>query len=151
MTLELILKYLSVIGSSAFRFTLGPIGGYLLKIPLPATVILTVIGMMCTVITLSLLGKKVRPYFRRFSPPGPLHTPKNRRKVRLWRRYGMWGVAFLTPIVLSPIGGTLIAVSFGEKVSRILYTMLIAGIFWSIIFSIVVYTLGEEILRWVGR
>lgn len=107
--------------------------------------------MMCTVIVLSLLGKKVRPYFRRFSKPGPLHTPRNRRKVKLWRKYGMWGVAFLTPLMLSPIGGTLIAVSFGEKFSRILITMLVAGIIWSIAFSVLVYSLGEEILRWIGR
>jgi small neutral amino acid transporter SnatA (MarC family) len=107
--------------------------------------------MMTTVCVLSILGKKARPYFRRFSSPGHLHTPKNRRKVKLWRKYGMWGVAFLTPLVLSPIGGTLVAVSFGEKISRIIYTMLIAGFLWAIVFSVTIYTLGEEILRFLGR
>ena len=38
----------------------------------------------------------------------------NRRKVTLWRKYGIIGVALFTPLFLTPIGGTLVANAFGD-------------------------------------
>jgi ABC-type sulfate transport system permease subunit len=51
----------------------------------------------------------------------------------------MIGVAMLTPVILSPIGGTIIAVSFGEDKWRIFIYMLLSSILWSLILSVIFY------------
>jgi hypothetical protein len=63
--------------------------------------------------------------------------------VNIWRKYGLKGVAFFTPILLTPIGGTILAVSFGESKGKIFLYMLCSAIFWGIILSVAVHYFGE--------
>ena len=56
--------------------------------------------------------------------------------MRVWRRTGIWGVAFLTPILLSPLGGSGIAVALGVPKEKIILAMLISGIFWGLTFCL---------------
>lgn len=53
----------------------------------------------------------------------------------------MWGISFFTPLLFTPIGGTLIAVSFGEKVKNIIYKMFVFCVFWTLFFTFSVYFL----------
>jgi hypothetical protein len=55
--------------------------------------------------------------------------------VRFWLRYGLKGLAFLTPVVFSPIVGTLLAISFGESKQRVIRYMLFASLFWAFALS----------------
>lgn len=53
------------------------------------------------------------------------------------------GIAFLTPLILTPIGGTVVLTSFGVAKKKILFTMLVSALFWSIIFGLSI----EELLK----
>ncbi len=57
------------------------------------------------------------------------------RWARLWERYGLWGVAFLTPPILSPPLGTAIALAFGTPRPHIVARMTLAMIFWGFFFA----------------
>ena len=139
-----LLKYISVIVTSMFKFLIGPPVGYQLDLSFLESFLLTTLGMMAGVIVFTFLGRQIKIHiYDRFIRPKQLFTPRNRRIVRVWRKYGLLGIAFLTPIFLSPPGGTLIAVSFGEKRRRIFLYMFVSGAFWSFIEVALIYFFGN--------
>jgi hypothetical protein len=52
----------------------------------------------------------------------------------------------LTPVVLTPIGGTLLAVSSGSPKEKIIIYMLVSASFWSVVISLLIYFFGNEVL-----
>ncbi|MEY4030016.1 MAG: hypothetical protein RJA90_1215, partial [Bacteroidota bacterium] len=72
-----------------------------------------------------------------------LFTVANRRKVRVWSKYGILGVSFLTPVILSPIGGALIANAFGEKKYKIFLWMTVMALGWGFIMTYAVFELSH--------
>jgi uncharacterized membrane protein len=143
-----IAKYLTVYLISTIKFIGGPLAGVAAGLSWGETFIFTVLGMMTTVLLLSLLGENARKrLFKRLNKKKKLFTPKNRRLVRMWRKYGLKGVAFLTPIFLSPIIGTVMAISFGEPVKRIFFYMLGSALFWGVIFSLFINELHALIFQ----
>jgi hypothetical protein len=75
---------------------------------------------------------------RRRKPDYAAKVQKNFRKVRrilrIWHRFGIYGIAALTPPLLSPPVGTLIAVAFHASTPRILIVMGISMAIWTAIF-----------------
>lgn len=133
---EELLKYLTVFGLSMFKFIFGPVTALPLGIGYVPTALLTAAGMMTSVLIISSLGNSLRQRFiQRFAPNRRLFTPRSRQIVHVWRKYGMWGVAMLTPLIFTPVGGALIAVSFGEKRGKILFTMFVSAFFWAFVLS----------------
>ncbi len=65
-------------------------------------------------------------------------TKTTRYAVKTWSRFGLWGICILTPILLSPIGGALVAVSYKVKTSKIIFYMsvvhIVASLFLAYIF-----------------
>ncbi|EAY26531.1 hypothetical protein [Microscilla marina] len=144
--MELWLKYLSVIAGSMFKFLFGPLISIANGLSFLESCVLTVIGMMISAILLSLLGEQIKKkIFNRYFKPKRLFTKNRRRTVRIWRKYGLAGVAFLTPVIFMPIGGPLIATYYGESWKRIVPYMFVSAIFWSPVTTGWVYFLGDMI------
>jgi uncharacterized membrane protein len=135
--LDEISKYLAIYAMSMFKFVAGPFMGIGFGLSLFETVTFTCLGMMTSVLVFSnLLGNRIKIFMENtFFKKRTLFSKANRRKVKLWRSYGLIGVAFLTPILFTPIGGTLLAASFGESKKRIFIYMFLSSLFWSVIFS----------------
>ncbi len=145
-----IIKYLTVFFSSSVKFFFGPVEGLALGLSWMETASLTAGGMMFSVILFTYFGKFLKEkVVTKIFKKKKLFTSAHRRNVRLWKRFGIYGVAFLTPLLLTPIGGTLLATSFGEKRFNILIWMLTSAIFWGITFTIIVFQ-AEDFLRRVG-
>ena len=105
---------------------------------------------MTTVVILTYVGSNVRERLVKFfgsKKPTRKITPKKRRIVKIWRKYGIVGVAFLTPLLLTPPGGTLIALSFKEKKQQIILYMLASSIFWSLILTKIVELFGVSVVK----
>jgi hypothetical protein len=66
-------------------------------------------------------------------------TNKNKRYVRLKQRYGLFGIAFLTPILLSIPIGTFVAIRFYRRKKSTLFALILAVIFWSVVLSSLLY------------
>ncbi|MCU0449554.1 MAG: hypothetical protein MUC97_06850 [Bernardetiaceae bacterium] len=144
-----IAKYLPVFALSMVKFIFGPLAAASLNLGLLPTVLLTAGGMMASVALLTYGGAPLRRWLlARFAKNRRRFSARSRRMVRVWRRYGMWGVAVLTPLLFTPIGGTLIAVSFGERPARIMYCMLAAALFWGLVFSYAVLYLRGTLSQW---
>ena len=61
-----------------------------------------------------------------------IFTAKNRKIVRIWRKYGLFGIAAITPVILSIPIGTLIANSLVNNRRKIIIYMFFSVLFWSL-------------------
>jgi hypothetical protein len=149
--IALALKYLTVIGGSMVKFIFGPLTGFATGLSFVETWLLTSLGMMCTVVGITFAGKTLKQQvITRFFKKRRLFTPNNRRMVKVWHRYGMLGTAFLTPLLLTPPGGSILAVSFGEKKEKIITYMLVSALGWGLFFTFIVRLLGDQAFKFFG-
>ena len=61
-----------------------------------------------------------------------LFTPRSRKFVRLWKKYGLVGIAFLTPVVISIPLGTILVNAFEDNKTKIFVYMFFSILFWSV-------------------
>lgn len=127
-------EYASVYLLSTLKFFAGPVAGAAAGLPFGWIWGLTVAGMMTSVLIVSGVGRAWALHLRRRRQRRgkPLFTKSSRRIVRVFRRFGMPGIAFLTPILFSPIGGTVIATQFHVPRGRILLHMLWSATLWGV-------------------
>ena len=139
------LKYLSVYLVSMVKFFGGPLAGVSLGLSYFETVLLTVAGMMTSVVIFSIIGKAVSEWYAKYqrAKQKPVFTKKNRRIVRVWTRFGMSGVAFLTPILLTPIFGTIVAALLGAPRKHIFVHMFWSSVFWGFTLTLMVFEFGD--------
>jgi hypothetical protein len=149
---EEILKAIPVYLGTMLKFILGPVGGYTARLNILTTILSTVFGMMTVVVFFTYSGNWFRQkVLSRFFKPGNRFTNSNRRFVNIWKKYGLAGVAILTPLLLTPIGGTLLAVSSGSPKEKIIFYMFLSASFWSVAFSMAIYFFGNEVLKFFGE
>ncbi|WP_028526286.1 hypothetical protein [Runella limosa] len=133
-------KYISVVLASMVKFVAGPITGMALGLQWYETALCTVVGMMLSVVIFLFLGTAIQHLMNRYRKQKPtLFSKRTRLAVRVWKKSGMTGIAFLTPLLFTPIGGTLIALSFKVKRPILLTQMLIWGSVWGVVFSVALY------------
>lgn len=145
--LEEILKAIPVFLWSMLKFILGPSFGYAFKLHPLTTIIATVSGMMTSVVAFTYFGNWIkRNIFKNFFSE-PQNPSKGRRRFILFiKKYGLAGIAFFTPLILTPIGGTILAVSMGKPREKILLFMLVSAIAWAVIFTFAIYSFGHAVL-----
>ncbi|WP_026998298.1 hypothetical protein [Eisenibacter elegans] len=149
---EQLAKYSSVVLLGTIKFLFGVITGYALRLSWLETVLCVVLGMMIAVIFVSFASEFVKFLIRKLRRrKPPLFNKRTRRLVRVWRSYGLLGIAFLSPLFLTPIGGTLVAVSFNERWHRIMWYMFLSAVVWAVGEATLVYLLGDVSLRLIGR
>src|SRR5687768_9673223 len=147
---QLILKVLSVYFSSMLKFVFGPLGGYAAGFSLIVTILVTIAGMMTVVLVFTFFSVWIKEkILRRIFKKRNKFSSSNRRFVTIWKKYGLIGVAALTPIILTPIGGTLLAVSSGSPKDKIIFYMFVSASGWSILLSAGLYFFGNEILKYL--
>lgn len=145
--IEEILKVVSIVLLTMLKFIAGPTLGYAGGFSFLATVCITVGGMMSSVFLFTFLGKLLRErVLVRIFRNRKRFTKRNRRFVTIWKKYGLPGVAFLTPLLLTPIGGTIVLTSFGSAKREILISMFLSAVFWALVFSALIYLLGPAVL-----
>lgn len=144
-------EYLLIMGSSMFKFVFGPLAAASLNLHFLEGTVLTACGMMLSVLIIVYAGAPLRArIFMLVRGRNPRRiTPRTRRMVRIWRAYGLPGVAFLTPLLLTPIGGALVAISFGGARSKILRFMLYSAFFWAFILNFLIVEIGVAVIRQV--
>lgn len=124
--------YSAIFFSSCLKFVFGPVIGMEENLSFWETSIFTCLGMMTSVVIFAYFGESIRNKFFKRKKKKKLFSRKSRRIVKIYQKFGIRGIAFLTPLLLTPIGGTLIAVSFGVKKRQIIMNMLPNAVLWSI-------------------
>jgi len=144
---EELLKALPIYISCLFKFAVGPVAGYGVGLHFMTTIFTTVLGMMTSVVAFTFFGDWLRnKLLSRWLRNRKKFTPGNRRAIRIWQRFGLAGVAVLTPLLFTPIVGTIIAVSFGAPKEKILFYMFVSASVFAVLFSVAVYSFGEAVI-----
>ena len=144
--IETLLEYGMVFITSMFKFALAPLTGIARDMSILETALLTILGMMTTVLIIASIKDDFRKKLVwKFKRNKALFTRKNRRIVKIWNRYGLAGVAFLTPVLFSPIVGVFLAISFGGSKRRMVKYMFVSAAFWGFTLSILYKFVGNLI------
>ena len=148
-----ILKYVSVFLLSMVKFFGGPLAGVSMGLSFGATLALTITGMMTSVIVFSTIGSFFSRWYveQRRQKQKPVFSKKSRRIVFIWQRFGMRGIAFLTPIILSPIIGTVVATALGAPPRKIILNMLWSALFWGVTITFALTKISDLGLSFMGR
>ncbi len=130
------MKYLLVYLISMFKFVGGPVLGTSWGLSAIEASLLTILGMMTTVFVISYFGIRLRHWIQqKYGKKKKIFSRRNRRIVYVWRHYGEFGVSFFTPVIFSPILGTLIITTLGGRRKKVFTYMLISAVFWAFILS----------------
>ena len=62
-------------------------------------------------------------------------SSRSRKFVRLWRKYGLAGVSFLTPVLISIPLGTILLNAFEDNKQKIFIYMFFSILFWALFFT----------------
>ena len=124
-------KYLSVIAISMLKFAGGPLTGLAIKLSWIETAICSVVGMMITVFLIVFSGDFIRNRFYKVKPKK--FTKMTRYGVKIRQKFGLAGIAFLTPILFTPPVGAALSMAFRYDKKAILLQMFISAVAWAIV------------------
>lgn len=137
-------KYFTVIALTALKFFNGPIAGIILKLTWIETALCSMIGMMAMVGLVCLLGLEARILINKYRKTKPkLFSKRSRFAVKIWIKLGIWGIACFTPLFFTPIGGTLLALSFKVPIPKILLSMLVFAVVWGLVLTFAFFQISD--------
>ncbi len=123
-------KYMAVITATMIKFLGGPLTGIALKLTWYETAICSAIGMMLTVLIIVFAGGQVRKFSDKFggNKKKKKFTRTNRIAIRVKAGLGLWGIAILTPLLFTPIGGSVLSVAFKYQPAEIIWKMAVSAL-----------------------
>lgn len=134
--IEYILTFFGIYIICLFKFIGGPVLGTAAGYSVAEIVLVTVLGLMSSVVAFTYIGTFIRAqYIIIFKPNTRLFTSRNRKIVKVWQKFGAIGVAAITPLLLSPIGGAIVMNAFGVKKKKIFLYMFCSGLIWALFFA----------------
>ncbi len=137
-----IVEYLVVIGLSAFKVLVGVASAVTFDMDFIEVFLSVAIGGILGVSIYAFLGNEIRDWLQRRKRANGILSPtakqikRLRFVVKIWKRFGIIGVAILTPPFLTPPVGTAIALAFGERVPKIIIYLGVSMIAWSLLFAL---------------
>jgi membrane protein YqaA with SNARE-associated domain len=139
---EEILKAFPIYLLSMLKVIFGPTLGYAAGLHIVTTILITLLGMMSSVVLVTFFGSLLhkgilKKWFER--------REQNAQNSR-WKKYGLVGIVTLTPLLLTPIGGTILAVAGGYPRQRIIVYMLISASLFAVIATAIIYYFGSQVL-----
>lgn len=132
-----LLKYFTVFLVSGFKIILGPVFGMTNGLQTIPVILLSACGMMATIYLVTFFGVNIREFFKKFRKNPKVFTKRNRRFVKLWRKYGLEGVCILTPLLFSPPIGGLLANLFETNKKKLLKWMWISALASSTLLTLI--------------
>ena len=138
--MSILLKILIVISLSGFKFLIAiPLSAYQYDFNFIQTLIFSIIGGVIGVFLFSALSNKINKLFPKKNKVK--RTKKRGIKeaitIKTARKYGVYGIAAITPILLSVPIGTLIALRFFPEKKKTIPILMSSVVIWSLILSIV--------------
>ena len=113
-----------------------------------------IIGGIIGIVLFTYMGSYMQDYLVKTFPKrfGRRFTSSNRFLVRIKQRFGLGGIAALTPIVLSIPVGVLFALALTHDKKKIMISMLMSMFFWATVLFLPYFlfniNLANIITRW---
>ncbi|MCF2445744.1 hypothetical protein L0657_17415 [Dyadobacter sp. CY345] len=143
------LKYISVALASTLKFFGGPITGVILNLTWIETALCSIAGMLFSVAVVTFVGKGIQSLMKKYRKSTPKRFSKtNRMAVRIWKKFGIIGIALLTPPLFTPIFGTALAVAFRVPRGSIFLWMTLSALGWGFFISYIAHKM-TFIQEWI--
>jgi len=134
------LKYISVALASTLKFFGGPITGVILNLSWIETAFCSIAGMMLSVLIVTFVGNGIQSLLKKYRKSTPKRFSKtNRIAVKIWKKFGIIGIALLTPPLFTPIFGTALAVAFRVPRGSIFLWMTLSALGWGFFVSYIAH------------
>lgn len=134
--LEEVLSYLGIFLLACIKSIFPPILGPAAGMNKLEIIIVTVAGLMTSVTLFTFVGEKIKKkVIPIFIKQPKKFSKRSRRMVTTWKKYGIIGTCFLTPLILSPVGGSLLVSSVGAPRKQVFFYMFVFGLFWAVIWT----------------
>jgi hypothetical protein len=125
-------------------FGAPPLAHYVYDLPYIDTIVITTAGGAFGVFLFFYFGARIVKFFPNFFKPMPknrkIFTKKNKFYVVLIKKYGLIGIALISPILISiPVGAFLAARFFRHQSFSALSFLCLSVLFWSIVLTTFIY------------
>ena len=112
-----------------------------------------IIGGIIGIVLFTHLGGVMQDYMVKKFPNrfGKKFTRSNRFLVRIKQRFGLGGIAVLTPIALSIPVGVLFALALTHDKKKIMISMIISLLFWATILFVPYFLFDINVIDFITR
>jgi uncharacterized membrane protein len=132
--IEYLITFVFIYLSCLFKFVAGPILGSAAGFSLIEIILVSVGGLMTTVFALTYLGEWIKKNWTvNVSKKRKRFSKGTRRIVKIWQKFGPIGIAVITPMFLTPVGGTIVMTAFRVEKKKVFTYMFISGLFWAFV------------------
>lgn len=88
-------------------------------------------------------------WFSKPKHPKKVFTNFNRRVITIKHRFGLAGIAAVSPVFLSIPIGAFLAERFFKNKQKVIFYLAISNLFWSIVFYFLYFYFWQEIKSWL--
>ena len=139
-------KAVSVFLMSGIKFFAAPFLAKTFGFTYLKTILVTTFGGIAGVFVFFNLGSRIVYFFPNFfkplKPKRRIFTKKNKFYVKLIRKYGLFGIAVFSPVLISiPVGSFLAARFFENQKLKALAIMCASVLIWSVSISTLLFLL----------
>lgn len=141
-------ELLSVFLTACTKFLFSPSVGYYFGFSAWETFFVTTAGGLTGIFAFAFLGELLRRYWRYFiclfmvpfsrhsytelvNKPSKRFSKMKRLIVQVKRRFGLAGLAFITPAIISIPVGTVIGMNLYSKKGKVLFALCVSLLLWS--------------------
>ncbi len=145
---EQVIEVITVLGLAATKYLMGVMMAIVFGMPLWLGFLLTVGGGLIGAALFALFGEVIMYGlgFVKKKDEDKIRINKNiRRIVKIRRRFGMWGIALLTPVLLTVPVGAMVGIVIEPRIRVLLSYMAVSFVVWSALLFGVYMFLGINI------
>jgi len=152
-------KVSNVFITASVKFLAAPFLAEVQKLTFLQSFITTTVGGITGILLFAFVGQKIASWWRHLTAliksifirrPAEVIERKPRRKftrmnrfiVRIKKRFGLFGIAFVTPCIISIPIGTLVAISIFKNKKQVLVYLLVSLVLWSVVLNLAAFYLG---------
>ncbi len=79
-----------------------------------------------------------------------IFTKFNRRVIRIKQRFGLAGIAFITPVILSTPVGAFLADRFYKDKKKVILYLSLSTVFWALALYCLLYFFQDQVKVWLN-
>lgn len=148
---KLIIVFVLILISSSVKYSFATIWAADSELGLIGAFISNFSGGLLGVLGFTLVEGKIKKWLkeRRKNKPYRIFNRKNRILVKIRRRFGLIGIAFITPVLLTIPLGVMMQLSLTQNRKKIILYTLLSCLFWTSAILIPYKLLGIDITEYI--
>ncbi len=134
------ISYITVTALCAVKYMVGIASGLATDLSFVELFLCYFTGGSIGMVLYTLFGSQIRRWWNKKKNQGITETrndsnTKKDWKQKIWDKFGLVGIAFITPPILSQPIGTALSLGFGAPAHKVIIAMCISTFFWSLVFA----------------